>query len=152
MIDRREFESLKRSVCELRSEVKQLRKIVLENNAVHHTRIRFNGEEDDIEYIQKVACEIGGITLIQLLKKCRRDYVVIVRKAAMLLAYSSFDLGTTIEIGERFKRHHTTISADVKSARALLKRPGDTDFKKFYFKVKDRLNERFGSREISFQI
>ena len=115
-------------------------------------RIRLDGDEDRIDIVQKVVCQVWEITIEQLLSTSRKGSVADARKAAMLLVYD-YGLGSTTEVAQRFNREdHSTVSRAMQSAGNHLENK-DCAFSGRYNEAKDILDLRFKQKpEIDFQI
>jgi chromosomal replication initiation ATPase DnaA len=135
----------------LEKRIKRLEQII-NGPQKQRIRIRLSGDEDPVGIIQKVVCQIWGITLERLLSKSREGSVADARKAAMLLVYN-YGLGSTKEVAARFNREdHSTVSFAMRSAKNHLENK-DSGFTERYEKAKGILELRFETKsKIDYQI
>jgi hypothetical protein len=156
-MDKKDFDKLKKICKDLRRRVGRLEQMIIRKNNIHPIKMSFEEDEDLIDVVQKVICEVWDVTLEQLLSKRRGRHLVNARISAAHLAYKDYGLGNTTEIGNRFgRRHHSTISSEVQSADDLLENK-DIAFCEPHNRAKATLDIRFQSiknngRPINFQI
>jgi chromosomal replication initiation ATPase DnaA len=144
-MDKKDLDNLKKICKDLRRRVGRIEQTIVRKNSIHPIKIRFDEDEDLIDVVQKVTCELWDVTLEQLLSKRRGRHLVNARISAVHLAYMDYGLGNTSEIGSRFGgRDHSTISREVESADDLLA-INDLAFCEPHYRAKSTLDVRFDS-------
>ena len=134
----------KPSLMDLEKRILQLEQTVALFKKPRRTRIQLelDGEEDQIDIVQKIVCEVWKISLSILLSDSRKREVTDARKAGMHLSFVH-RFGSTQKIAGKFNREdHSTVVHAVKSVENLLENR-DAIFCKLYDTAKKELRKHF---------